>query len=399
MFLSQECDFDVRTGEAHSKGATDVPKFKPLNSGNCPELCLDRVWPYMPRQLHRCFRAMFYGLITDPENFDYNRFCEYGFDDRAGVHSLVKTPSHCAFDTAGGRMIHWWCSCWRRTGDSDCLDWAQRMADKWEAVQHPESGLIPNFFGAVGYAPGEDQPPGQWVETRGAALTAVSWMQAVEELRQSSGGETLSQQLEQMASRLALGVATFSYDPEARIFREHLELDGRPWQGTARYCFASEAEKAEAVDEAPEMAQVQVYIGAGLYRHPNYYEHCAGTDIPFQLGQAATLMECPPSDLFDRLSAVAGDALDESRKLDGAFTPEGRWTFRATGQYIKLCLLLAKRGVEAGRFLEWARELADRECDALAGVRCPDWWRLRERATFLEALLRLHAAEGVGLGE
>lgn len=389
MILSQECDFDVRTGSAHSKGASDVPKFKPLNSGNCPELHLSRMWPCMSAQLQRCFRSMFHGLITDPQNFDYNRFCGYDFDDRAGQHSLVKTPSHCAFDTAAGRMIHWWSSCWRHTGDEDCLRWARRMTDKWEAVQHPESGLIPNFFGAAAYAPGEDQQPGEWVETRGAALTAACLMQAVAELRHRETAAAFVAQLERMASRLALGVARHAYDARRRIFLEHLELDGTPWQGTARYCFATEAEKHEAISRAPEMAQVQVYVGAGLYRNPNYYEHCAGTDIPFQLAQAASLQCAPPPELVERLVAVADDAVDESRTLDGAFTPEGRWTFRASGQYIKLCLLLAEMSGEKGRCLSWARELADRELCVLAEVGCPEWWRLRERATLLEALLRL----------
>ena len=390
MYLSEECDFDVRVAGPHSKGASNLPKFKPLNSGNYPQLHLDRMWQQMPTKLHRCFRAMFYGLVTDPDSFDYNRFCMYGFDDSAGTTSLTRNGGHCAFDTAAGRMIHWWCSCWRHTGDADCVDWAQRMADKWAAVQHPVSGLVPNFFGATGWAPGTSQRPGEWCEARGAALTALSLMQAVSELRHRPGAEELAERLTAMSREMALGVARWSYDPDRRVFLEHLHRDGRPWSGTARYCFSTEEEKAEAVRKDPQMAQVRVYDGAGLYRDPNYYEHCAGTHIPWHMASAAALDDCPEPELVQRLCRIADDVLDEARKLDGAFTPEGRWTFRATAQYVKLCLVLARMTGDRAH-VSSARELADREIRALSPVRCPEWWRMRERSALLEAMLLLHS--------
>ena len=43
--------------------------------------------------------------------------------------------------------------------------------------------------------------------------------------------------------------------------------------------------------------------------------------------------------------------------------------------------------------LDWAFELADREIERLADIQFPEWWRTAERNTFLEALLRLHAAK------
>lgn len=352
---------------------------------------MDRMWRHMPDRMHRCFRSMYLGLITDPRTFDYNRFCSYGFDDSVGEHSMVKNSGHCAFDTAGARMIHWWSSCWRHAGDRQCLEWAQQMADKWREVQHPDSGLVPNFFGAIGWSPGAGQPPGEWAEARGAALAASSFMQGAEELCGRSGAGGLAEQLRTMARALALGVARCSYDPLRRVFREHLFLDGRPWQGTARYCFASEAEKAEAVRQNPELVDVRVYDGAGFYRNPNYYEHCAGSNIPYHLALTARLDDAPDAELLGHLEQFAADAMAEARQLGGAFTPEGRWTFRASGQYIKLCLLLLEMTGEQ-RFLDWACELADREVAALSGVECPHWWRMRERTTLLDALLRLHRA-------
>lgn len=393
MYLSEECDFDVVLGTAHSKGASTLPKFKPLNSGSCPELHLERLWAAMPRRMHRCFRAMYWGLITDDESFDYNRFCMYGFSDADAKPSLTRNSGHCAFDTAGARMVHWWSSCWRHTGDAECLQWAQRMADKWRAVQHPEAGLVPNFFGAEGHNPKGAQRPGTWAETRGAALTALSWMQAAAELRQRPGAERLSAQLSEMGTHLARGVARYAYDPDRRVFREHLHLDGRIYEDTARYCFRTQEEKDAAVRDDPMMARVAVYDGAGWYRNPNYYEHCAGSNIPYQLCAAAALARDreQPVDWVQVLERLAADAIDEARKLDGPFTPEGRWTFRASGNYIKMCLLLHGMTGNA-QYLDGAQELAAREITALGRVECPHWWRLRERSTLLDALLALHAA-------
>lgn len=389
MYLSQECDFDVRTAEPRRKGPGHAPRFKPLNTGNYPQLHLERMWRRMPGELHRCFRAIFFGLVTDPVSFDYNRFCSYGFDDAQAVPAQTRNSGHCAFDTAAGRMIHWWCSCWRHTGDDQCLDWAQRMADKWAAVQHRDSGLVPNFFGAAAWAPGTPQPPGEWCESRGAALTALSLMQAALELRHREGAEPLAAQLCDMSRQMALGVARWSYDDQRRVFREHLHLDGRPWSGTARYCFATEAQKKQAVENNPEMAQVPVYDGAGFYRNPNYYEVCAGTDVPWHIACAAALDGDRDRALVEHLRRMTDDAVEEAQKIDSAFTPEGRWTFRASAQYIKLCLVVAQM-TEDRSYVDMARQLADREIHALASVHCPDWWRLPERSSLLDAMLMLH---------
>ncbi len=388
MYLSEECDLDVvRCAPCHTLRPDLSPKFKPRNTGHRPEMLLDRLWERMPRQMHRCFRAMYYGLVTDPDSFDYNRFCTYDFSDADRKPAQEKNSGLCAFDTAGGRMIHWWCSCWARTGDADSLSWAQRMADKWRAVMHPDSGLIPNFFGAAAWQPGAAQPPGKWVEARGAALTAASWMDAVAELARRPGAEGLREQLTDMALRLARGLAARVYDTGQGRFLEHFHLDGRPHEATARYCFATQEDKNAAVARDPRMAQVPVYSGAGWYRPPTYYEHCAGVGIPLHLTQVAAATN--DSFLLAKTAEFAAMARDASRRLDGPFTPEGRWTFRATGWYIRMCLLLYTTTADR-RYLDWSVELADREMAALDRVVHPHWWRMRERSIFLEALLELH---------
>ena len=391
-YLSEESDLHVPENRVcPSKSTSTRPSFKPRNSGHNPGMPLERMWERMPAQLRRCYRAMYHGLITDPTCLDYNRFCMYGFSDAEAKPSLHKNAGNCAFDTAGGRMIHWWSSCWAHAGDADCLHWAQRMTDKWQAVMHPTTGLIPNFFGAAGWQPGADQMPGKWAETRGSALTAVSWLEASQELSARPGAESLQTRLADMALHLARGVADHVYDAEQHRFREHLRFDGGPYEDTARYCFRTQAEKDAAVREDPRMAQVIVYDGAGFYRHPNYYEQCVGSSIPFHLTQVAAATG--DAALIEHAARFAADAVEEARQLDGAFTPEGRWTFRATGWHITMCILL-QRATGDGKYLDWAAELAEREISALRQVTCPHWWRLRERSTFLAALLELHAAQG-----
>jgi|GEM_PF-383398 len=389
IYLNEESDFDVPKKTGHSKGAADYPKFKPLNSGHCPQLHLERLWQRLPDQMHRCFRAMYWGLITDAERFDYNRFCMFGFRDSDERPSLTANASHCAFDTAGARMIQWWATCWSHREDHDCLDWARRMTAKWAAIQHPQTGLVPNFFGSEGWNPGKPQQPGKWAETRGTAMTASSWIQAAVELRKGPGAEDLADQLADMAVRLARGAARYAYDVQQRRFIEHIQLDGKPWDGTARYCFQTQEEKDEWVRKDPKMAQVAVYAGAGWYRQPNYYEHCAGSNIPHDLAIVASLSG--DAQLVELLDRFVIDACAEAQKLDGPCTPEGRFTFRATGWYVKMALLL--HGVtNDSKYLDAARTMADRELAALEQIKCPDWWRMRERTIWLDALLHLHKA-------
>jgi len=389
-YLGEEAGFDaLHMRNVAAKARAPMPEFKPKNTGTYPQLPLDRLWAHAPEQTHRMFRAMFFGLVTDAASMDFNRFCPFTFKDADQRPALTRNPGHCGFDTAGGRMIHWWSSCFARTGDTDCLGWAQQMADKWRAVQHAESGLIPNFFGGEASDEGAPMPVGRWAETRGAALTATSWIDAAAELRKRPGGGPLAEQLTQMALKLALGVARHAYDPERRVFRNHLHLDGRPYVETARYTFRTQVEKDAAVRLDPVLQQVKVYDGSGFYQPCSYWEHCAGVSVPLWIAQV--MAATGDGELTAILRGWARDIIEESRNQQAAITGEGAWTFRASGEYVRLLVLLYQTTKDA-HDLDAAREIADRELAGLEQVGYPEWWRMPERTALLDGLLALHEA-------
>jgi len=41
------------------------------------------------------FKAMFYGLVTEPETMSFNRYCSYDFDDSSKKPVLELSSSHC----------------------------------------------------------------------------------------------------------------------------------------------------------------------------------------------------------------------------------------------------------------------------------------------------------------
>lgn len=388
-YLGEEAGFDVaRLAVASTKIGVADAQFKPKNTGTFPGMPLARLWAVAPDSMHRMFRAMYLGLVTEPGIMDFNRYCHFNWDDKAGKHALVQNTAHCAFDSAAGRMIHWWANAFAETGDADCLKWAEQMTDKWAAVQHPESGLVPNFFGAVAAQENTPMPPGEWAEARNAALTAVALLDAADELNRREAGKALATRLTDMARRMALGVARFSYDPERRVFREYLHLDGKPFTGTARYTFPTQAQKDEAVKVDPVLAQVKVYDGAGFFTPGTYWEHCAGSTIPLDLAQAASRTKDP--ELLALVGGLGRAAAEEAGKLDGPVTTEGKWTFRASGEYIAMLVLL-HRATGEEEYLSAARAMADRELLALQRVVQPEWWRLPERAALLNGLLELAA--------
>ena len=83
--------------------------------------------------------------------------------------------------------------------------------------------------------------------------------------------------------------------------------------------------------------------------------------------------------------------MDASSRVSSALNAEGKWTFHASGLYIKALMVLFEMTQEK-RLLSWARQLADMEIAHLERVTSRQWWRLSERSAFLEALLRLHMA-------
>jgi len=262
------------------------------------------------------------------------------------------------------------------------------MAHKWLAVQHPESGLIPYLFGA---APGQGTtlPPLAYTGTRDASLSAVALLQGAREFRRRPEGMRLADRLSQMASHLARGLARHAFDPDQSVFPEFLNLDGTPAATTVRYAFRTAEDRAAAARVEPACAEVNVFAGVGFYRNAPFWSHFAGTKVPFRLAWYAR--HTGDASVTARVAEYAEMLLGEARELRSGFTRENRWTFFASGEYIKTLLLLFETTNEP-RYLDWALELADREIERLADIQFPEWWRTAERNTFLDALLRLHAA-------
>lgn len=391
-YLGQECDFNVHTLEPVGSGTNSDPKFKPRNDGLCQSLPLERLWRHAPNQTARMFRAMFYGLITDADRMDYNRFCYYRFDDHKRRASLPPDSAHCAFDSTAGRMIHWWASCYRHTADPDCLDWVERLAAKWQAVQHPVSGLMPDFFGAK---PSNDpvQHPGQWAESRGAATTASAFVQASALLGTTGDKKHIAQRLKTMGVALARGVARFAWDPDKRRFRETLHLDGRPYETSARYAFSNEKEKAHWVAKDKKYENTAVFAGVGLYRHPPFWSEYAGSDIPLHLALVARLTGDPELRAF--LEMLVEPIAQEAQAVSRPHTPEGRWTYHADAQYIRTLVQLA--GLTANpALLNHADKLAALTIASLEQTELL-WWQTSNRGVLLEALTRLELAQNGNL--
>jgi hypothetical protein len=135
-YLGQEAEFDVVQLTPLGVVGYPEPKFKPA-----ADLPLERLWSAAPQQMTRMFKAAYYGLITRPATMDYNRFCSYDFDDREKKIAHAFNPQHVAFAQTAAMLIHYWAFHFARSGDTESLAWAQAMANKWSAVQHPETGL------------------------------------------------------------------------------------------------------------------------------------------------------------------------------------------------------------------------------------------------------------------
>jgi hypothetical protein len=388
IYFSEESDFDVVDRGPRGVGDYTVPRYKPVNTAELP---MERLWKHAPEKMVRCARSMFWGLVTEPDRMDFNRFTFFDYDDASRTPAMTATPSNLGFDSAAARIIHWWAAAYGRAGDPDCLAWARRMTAKWRAIQHPDSGLVPNFFGDGVWNPGVAQEPGTWAEIHGTALAASGWMDAADELRRRPGAEDLAALLADMARKMALGVARCSYDPERQIFLEHLNMDGSHHRESARYAFHSQTEKDEAVRTNPSMKAVPVYLGDSWYQPATFHRTCAGSTVPWHLALVAE--RSGDEELIDRLARMSKDAVQAAAGLRSPLTGEGRWTFQATGLYVKLLVSL-HRMTGKGDYLDQARSLADAELDRLPAVACPEWWRLRERTVLLDGLLRLYEAMG-----
>ena len=161
-------------------------------------------------------------------------------------------------------LIQWWCSCFARTGDRQCLEWAQKLADKWYASQDAETGLVPYTL------PWKRKPSNP--NTRGGAKFAVALLKAAKEIREYPDGEALADQLSRMGVKLARGIARYGYDIEAARFHESLRMDGTPIATANPEFFSSEEEKAAFVNEDPAASMVPVFAnGESFYLQGPYW--------------------------------------------------------------------------------------------------------------------------------
>jgi len=383
--------FDPRSGLGYmgEEAQLDVFRLRPVNRRRSvrplykhgPDLPMDRLWRHAPKQMSRMSKAMFYGLITVPKVMAFNRFCDYGFDDRARKLFLKPNERHGAFESAAGGLIQWWGSCFAHTGDRECLEWAQKMADKWQAAQHPKSGLVPY---TIPWGKRTPPPP----NTRGGARFALALLKAAEEIRKRPEGRALAAQLTQMGLKLARGVALYGYDVQEAKFRETIHLDGRPYPTVTPRFFSTRQEKDEVVKLDPKASLVPVYTnGESFYLQGPYWRYTTGVRTPHDIAMAAWLTEDPQ--LQEQVKVFAEGVMQESRKLTSEFTPQGKWTFSGTGLYLKMMVLLYQMTDEP-QYLQWARTLADEEMDRLDQITYPEWWRMLERSDFMEGLLRLY---------
>ena len=379
----------------------DVVRLQPLPVLGIPQLLfkpeadlpLERLWTASPEKMGRMFKSAYYACVTQPETMAYNRYGPYGFDDSLRKPALKFSPHHSAFALSGACLIHWWCIHHARTGDAESLQWSRRMMEKWRAVQHPESGLIPHYFGTDDRS-ATSQPPMPYVNY-GDSRTAILWLSAARELAGRPDAQPLARELSEMGLRLLRGFARFGYNRESRLFPRWLHLDGRQCRETVRLAFMTQAEKDAALAQNPDLADVPVYVGAGFYSDGPWTQGVHGSHLPFvphDLAEGAALTSDPA--LLTAAERIAMDAMEAARMLSSGFTGLEQWTYSATASYIKMMVSL--HGATRDRkYLEWASQLADMEMEFLRRERPPgqpEWWRMSFRNHLVDAFLRLHRA-------
>lgn len=375
------------------RSANETPEFKPVAFP-----IWDRLWAVAPDAMLRFSHAAYYGLVTRPATMDYNRFCEYGFDDWQRRHVTPFNPQHRGFVYSGAMLIHYWLMAYTRAGDTQCLAWAQAMAAKWAALQHPQSGLLPHFVGAV-QTDDPAQSPAPYANVLDVQ-SAVLFLEAADMLTNHPEMRALATQLDTLGRRSLLGLCRTAYDTNHRLWVDWIALDGSPYTGDPQYGFRSEAEKAEALKRDPRVAAVGVYPGIGAYASQAFLLQAFGGP-PDCVMRGAALTRDP--ELLALARRVALLVRKEARARTDARNALGQWGFPATGQYVNGLLdLYAATG--DGWYRERARELADIELRLLAlapdtsatpdtDPGATDWWRLMTRSRFLNALLRLEEAE------
>jgi hypothetical protein len=358
--------------------------FKP-----CDDIPLDQLWASASAALGRMFHSAFYGLITRPATMDYNRFCSYGFDDSQKKASMKFNSHHCACAYTAATLIHWWGFLFARTGDPECLKWAQAMARKWQAVQHPETGLVPSWFGSD--RTDEDRMPPRTFCNHWESGTGFTFLRAAEELKTRPEGRELATIVVEMGRRIVTGMTRYGYDPQSRIFPQWFNVDGSRANHTW-YTFPSQAERDEAVKRQPILSNVSVFYGAGFYEGIRPWILAGGTAMPYHVALAAKMTG--DIALLKRAEEFAVVVREEAGRLTGELNVEGQWSLPGNASYIKMLLVVFEMTGQR-RYLDWACELADRELEFLSRPLSdgqPEWWRMYFRNAWIEALLLLHRA-------
>ncbi|MBI3985537.1 MAG: hypothetical protein HY343_01340 [Lentisphaerae bacterium] len=376
-YLGQQAQFDVaRLGPTST--SFSLPTFKPDDG-----IPLDRLWRHAALPMDRMFKSAYLGLVTRREDLSYNRFCYFGSDDRPGLPFMAFDPCHVAFGLTGALLIHWWVFHWRKTRSTQSLGWAQAMADKWLAAQHPETGLMPHWFGSDNPAD-TLQTPRHFANANDGAV-AIVYLEVARLLR----GETdtaavaLRDQLQRMGARLAVGMARFGYDEHERIFPNWLRVaDGSVDRDIIYYAFPTQAMKDEAVRRDPRVAVASVNGGAALFP--------SGTASPYHLARAAELTG--DTVLLARSGLLADHIMERAATLQRAPGEKGPGTCASSAGAARALLCLARATGDA-RYRAHAAVLLDRELDAIEqapGEKDREWWRFPFRNALLGALLDLH---------
>lgn len=379
-YLGDQAQFDVvRLGPVST--TFGVPMFKPADG-----LPLESLWRHAGRQMDRMFRAAYLALVTRPADLSYNRFCYYGHDDKVGRPFLAFDPAHCAFGLTGALLIHWWVFHWQKTRAAQSLGWAQTMADKWQALQHPETGLIPHWLGSDDSRT-DSQTPRPYAQALDT-LTALVYLKVARLLRDETNpaAAALRDRLQRMGARLAVGMARYGYDERERLFPNWLRVaDGSVDREVIYYAFPTQAQKDEAVRRDPRLAVAAVNGGAGLF----------ASGAPSHLACAAELTG--DAFLLARARLMAEHIMEQAATLRGARNEGGQWHYGACAGCARTLLCLARVTGEA-RYRAHAAALLDPVLDALErspGDSEREWWRLPLRNVLCDVLLEWCGDEGV----
>ena len=383
-YLGQEAVLNVKSLAAAAPSSTISPRFKPG-----PEIPIARFWRDMPDKTARMCKAAYYGLITRPENFDYNRFCYYAFRDTDKKPALTYDSGHVAFAQTASWLIGWWVDHYRRTGDLETLEWATRMTQKYRAVQGEKTGLIPHWFGN-GKSGDPTQNP-QPMCNSGDSHTAIAFLEDSVLARGDSRSEKLANDLHDMGLRLMRALCKYGYDDTGRHFPAWLKISDGSVDEAIVYAFRTQAEKDYWVKKDPRLSVVSVYAGDGLFQGGPWTYGSGPALIP-ALSKGLLITRDP--ELIAYAQKFAAHALEGSRALKGALNDKRQWTFPASASYASLMVNLHKVTGDATHLVH-AQHLLDRELEVIDQPQSdgrPEWWRMSYRNTLIRAALDLHEA-------